>query len=108
MFWVAFMFSSANIFNFEKANMYSSKFVRDHPKRFKLNTYVACIMYDFTIYYITTLINKMTSGNGSLSLYLTMATVKDTEKETFGKHCWKRRKCWIPAFSPFPMMLSTL
>ena len=18
------------------------------------------------------------------------------------KHCWKRRKCWLPAFSPFP------
>ena len=20
----------------------------------------------------------------------------------FGKHCGKRRKCWLPAFSPFP------
>ena len=20
------------------------------------------------------------------------------------KHCWKRRKCWLPAFSPFPTM----
>ena len=65
-------------------------------------------MYDFTTCYIATLINKMTSGNGSLSFYRTMATVKATEKETFGKHCWKRRKCWIPAFSTFPTMLSTL
>ena len=22
------------------------------------------------------------------------------------KHCGKRRKCWLPAFSPFPMMFS--
>ena len=65
-------------------------------------------MYDFIICYIATLINKMTSGNGSLSLYLTMPTFKDTEKEAFGKHCWKRRKCWYPAFSAFPTMFSTL
>ena len=65
-------------------------------------------MYDFTICYIATLINKMTSGNGSLSPYRTMATVKATEKEVFGKHSWKRRKRWIPAISPFPTMLSTL
>ena len=64
-------------------------------------------MYDFIICCIATLINKMT-GNGSLSLYLTMLTVKDTEKEAFGKHCWKRRKCWIPACSPSPTMFSTL
>ena len=65
-------------------------------------------MYGFTICYIATQINKMTSGNGSLSLYLTMATVKDIEKKAVGKCCWKRRKCWILAFSPLPMMLSTL
>ena len=23
-----------------------------------------------------------------------------------GKHCGKRRKCWLPAFSPFPTMFS--
>ena len=22
------------------------------------------------------------------------------------KHLWKRRKCWLPAFSPFPTMFS--
>ena len=22
------------------------------------------------------------------------------------KHCWKRRKCWLPAFSPFPTKFS--
>ena len=24
------------------------------------------------------------------------------------KHCGKRRKCWLPAFSPFPTMFSTV
>ena len=65
-------------------------------------------MYGFTTCYLATRINTMTSGNGSLSLYLTIATVKDNEKKDFGKHCSKRRKCWIPAFSPFPTMLSIL
>ena len=23
-----------------------------------------------------------------------------------GKCCWKRRKCWLPAFSPFPTVFS--
>ena len=23
-----------------------------------------------------------------------------------GKHCGERRKCWLPAFSPFPKMFS--
>ena len=30
-------------------------------------------------------------------------------KTCFGKgikHCGKRRKCWLPAFSPFPTMFS--
>ena len=65
-------------------------------------------MYGFTTCYLATRINTMTSGNGSLSLYLTIATVKDNEKEDFGKQYWKSRKCWIPAFSPFPAMLSIL
>ena len=26
--------------------------------------------------------------------------------ENGGKHCGKRRKCWLPAFSPFPTMFS--
>ena len=59
-------------------------------------------MYGFTTCYLATRMNTMTGGNGSLSLYLTIATVKDNEKEDFGKHCW------IPAFSPFPTMLSIL
>ena len=29
-------------------------------------------------------------------------------KEAFSKHCGKKRKCWKPAFSPFPTMYSTL
>ena len=31
----------------------------------------------------------------------------DFEKEAFRKHFGKRRKCWWPAFSPFPKMFST-
>ena len=44
-------------------------------------------MYGFTTCYLATRINTMTSGNGLLILYLTIATVKDNEKEDFGKHC---------------------
>ena len=32
----------------------------------------------------------------------------DPEIEGFRKHCGKRRKCWKPAFSPFPTIFSTL
>ena len=35
-------------------------------------------------------------------------TFNDSEKKVFWKHCGKRRKCWIPAFSSFPTMFSTL
>ena len=38
-------------------------------------------MYGFTTCYLATRINTKTSGNGLLSLYLTIATVKDNEKE---------------------------
>ena len=37
----------------------------------------------------------------------TIPGFNDTKKETFGKHCEKRRKCLLPAFSPFPTMFST-
>ena len=43
-----------------------------------------------------------------LTLYHTILTFNDPKKEAFWKHCGKRRKCWKPAFSPFPTMLSTL
>ena len=62
----------------------------------------------YNMLHLATRINTMAIGNGSLSLCLTIATIKNNEKEDFGKHCWKRRKCWIPAFSPFPTMLSIL
>ena len=39
---------------------------------------------------------------GFLTLYHTIPTFNDSGKETFWKHCGKRRKCWLPAFSPFP------
>ena len=44
----------------------------------------------------------------SLTLYHTILTFNDPEKEGFCKHCGKRRKCWLPAFSPFPAIISTL
>ena len=53
------------------------------------------------------------------SVYLDLSKLKTfaddkinlTEKTEicFGKgrkHCWKRRKCWLPAFSPYPTMFS--
>ena len=44
----------------------------------------------------------------SLTLYHTIPTINDPLKEAFWKQCGKRRKCWWPAFSPFPTMFSTL
>ena len=41
-----------------------------------------------------------------LTLYNTIPTFNDPEKESFWKHCGKRRKCWQPAFSLFPTMFS--
>ena len=32
-------------------------------------------------------------GKG-LTLYHTIPTFNDPKEESFGKHCWKRRKCW--------------
>ena len=37
-----------------------------------------------------------------------LPTFHNLEKEAFWKHCGKRRKCWLPAFSPFSTMFSTL
>ena len=42
-----------------------------------------------------------------LTLYHTIPTFNDPAKTACRKHCGKRRKCWIPAFSPFPAMFST-
>ena len=36
-----------------------------------------------------------------------MLTLMALRKKLF-EHCGKRRKCWLPAFSPFPTMFSTL
>ena len=43
-----------------------------------------------------------------LTLYHTIPTYNDPKEEGFGKHCGKRRKCWQPAFSPFPTVFSSL
>ena len=41
------------------------------------------------------------------TLYLMIPTFNHPEKALL-KHSGKRRKCWLPAFSPFPTMFSTL
>ena len=43
----------------------------------------------------------------SLPVYHTIPTLNDTGEEAFRKYYGKRRKCWLPAFSPFPTMFST-
>ena len=47
-------------------------------------------------------------SDNTLTLYHTVPTFKYPEERAFGKHCGKRRKCWLPAFSPFPTMFSFL
>ena len=42
-----------------------------------------------------------------LTLHHTIPTFADPGKETFSKNCWKRRKCWLQAFSSCPIMFST-
>ena len=44
----------------------------------------------------------------SLTLYHTIPTFNDPTEGAFRNHCGKRRKCWLPAFSPFPTVFSTL
>ena len=39
-------------------------------------------------------------------LYHTIPIFNNPKEEGFGKHCGKRRKCWLPAFSPFPTVFS--
>ena len=36
----------------------------------------------------------------TLTFYCTVPAFNDTEKEAFGKHCMKRKKCGFPALSP--------
>ena len=42
------------------------------------------------------------------TLYDTIPTFNDPEKEGLEKHSGKTRKCWLPAFAPFPTIISTL
>ena len=41
-----------------------------------------------------------------LTLSHTVTGFHNPETEAFGEYCGKRRKCWSPAFSPFPTMFS--
>ena len=43
-----------------------------------------------------------------LTLYHTIPTFNNLEKEDFWKHCGKRQKCWQPTYSPFSTMFSSL
>ena len=43
-----------------------------------------------------------------LTVYYIILNFEDPERVSFWKHCWKRRKCWYPAFSPFSTLFSTL
>ena len=43
-----------------------------------------------------------------LTVYHIIPTFNDPKEESFGKHFEKRRKCWKPAFPPFPTVFSTL
>ena len=42
-----------------------------------------------------------------LTLYHTIPSFNNPEKDAFSKHCGKGRKCWYPAFPPFRTMFST-
>ena len=44
----------------------------------------------------------------ALTLYRTIPTFNDPKIEAFWKNWGKRRKCWSPAFSPFPTVFSSL
>ena len=37
-----------------------------------------------------------------------ISTFDDHKEEGFGKHCGKRRKCWLPALSSFPTVFLSL
>ena len=43
-----------------------------------------------------------------LTLYHTIPTFNNPIEEGFGKHCGKRKKCWLLAFFLFPPVFSTL
>ena len=69
-----------------------------------------------TLYCIITILNPL-PNNKILDLSKSKAFADDkinvTEKvkfvlESIKKHCEKRRKCWLPAFSPFSTMFSNV
>ena len=43
----------------------------------------------------------------AITLYHTILTFNNPEKEAFRKHCGERTKCWLPAFSPFSAIFSS-
>ena len=55
----------------------------------------------------TELSKNLSSGKG-LNLNRTIPNFNNSWEGGFWKHFGKRRKCWLPAFSPFPKMISIL
>ena len=51
---------------------------------------------------------KFSLGDNGLTLYHAVLTFNNPEKGGVKIYFWKRRKCWIAAFSPCPKMFSTL
>ena len=84
------------------------------------NTYNQHFLHSmiFTLYIINTIIstifNSLPKTNfwtrpNSKHLETTYVNVTTKIEICFGKgrkHCGKRTKCWLPAFSPFPTMFS--
>ena len=52
--------------------------------------------------------SKLLSFSKELTLYYLIQTFNNPKNVSFRKHCGKRRKCWLPAFSPFPTMFCSL
>ena len=74
-------------------------------KAFKVSTHVICTAWHGPKLLILETKCPMIT---LLTLYQTIQTFNDPEKEDVWKYSGKRRKCWKPAFSPFPTMFSTL
>ena len=76
-----------------------------NPKGISKNALI--ISHQFLFYFFIFL-SVLKIFKCALTLYHTIRTFNDPKEEGFGKHCGKRRKCWQPAFSPFPTVFSTL
>ena len=72
-----------------------------------------CKLYQIAIFLFTSLQNDKILDWSKLKVFaddkINTCMTKKKIKICFGKskkHCGKRRKCWLPAFFPFPTMFS--